>query len=90
MPPTVVVPGATIGYDVAGPEGAPAVLFIHAGVATRAMWDPQFSDLAADHRVIRYDTSGYGDSPGDAVVEETTWGKLLIREGYKVLGPQDL
>jgi len=67
VPPTVVVPGATIGYDVAGPEGAPAVLFIHAGVATRAMWDPQFSALAADHRVIRYDTRGYGDSPGDAV-----------------------
>jgi pimeloyl-ACP methyl ester carboxylesterase len=61
------VPGATIGYDVAGPPDAPAVLFVHAGVATRAMWDPQFDSLAADHRVIRYDTRGYGDSPGEAV-----------------------
>lgn len=67
MPPTLAVPGATIGYDVAGPEGAPAVVFIHAGVATRVMWDPQFADLAADHRVVRYDTRGYGESPGEAV-----------------------
>jgi pimeloyl-ACP methyl ester carboxylesterase len=66
VPPTVSAPGATIGYDVAGPEGAPAILFIHAGVATRAMWDPQFHDLAADYRVIRYDTRGYGESPGEA------------------------
>lgn len=58
------VPGATIRYDVAGDEAAPAVLFVHAGVATRAMWDPQFADLASDHRVIRYDTRGYGESPG--------------------------
>lgn len=63
----MAVPGATIGYDVAGPPDAPAVLFVHAGVATRAMWDPQFDALAADHRVIRYDTRGYGDSPGEAV-----------------------
>lgn len=67
MAPAVVVPGATLAYDVAGPEGAPAILFVHAGVATRAMWDPQFQDLAATRRVIRYDTRGYGDSPGEAV-----------------------
>ncbi|HLU63463.1 MAG TPA: alpha/beta fold hydrolase [Protaetiibacter sp.] len=67
MAPTVSVPGATLAYDVAGPSSAPAVLFVHAGVATRAMWDPQFEDLARDHRVVRYDTRGYGDSPGEAV-----------------------
>lgn len=67
MPPIAVVPGATLAYDVAGPVDSPAVLFVHAGVATRAMWDPQFDDLARDHRVIRYDTRGYGESPGDPV-----------------------
>ncbi len=61
------VPGATLAYDVAGPADAPAVLFVHAGVTTRAMWDPQFDDLSADHRVVRYDTRGYGESPGEAV-----------------------
>jgi len=31
------------------------------------MWDPQFDDLARDHFVIRYDTRGYGESPGEDV-----------------------
>ena len=65
--PIVEVPGARLSYDVAGEPSAPAIVFVHAGVATRAMWDPQFDDLARDHRVIRYDTRGYGESPGDAV-----------------------
>lgn len=67
MPPAVQVPGATLAFEVAGPADAPAVLFVHAGVATRVMWDPQFADLARDHRVIRYDTRGYGDSPGEPI-----------------------
>lgn len=62
--PVLEVPGATLGYDTAGDPTRPAVLFVHAGVATRAMWDPQFDDLASDHHVIRYDTRGYGESPG--------------------------
>jgi pimeloyl-ACP methyl ester carboxylesterase len=62
--PSIEVPGAALGYDTAGDPARPALLFVHAGVATRAMWDPQFDDLAADHHVIRYDTRGYGESPG--------------------------
>ena len=65
--PIVEVPGARLSYDVAGSPSAPAILFVHAGVATRAMWDPQFDDLARDHYVIRYDTRGYGESPGENV-----------------------
>ena len=65
--PIVEVPGARLSYDVAGTPSAPAIVFVHAGVATRAMWDPQFDDLARDHYVIRYDTRGYGESPGDDV-----------------------
>ncbi|QEO09108.1 alpha/beta fold hydrolase [Protaetiibacter larvae] len=67
MPPLVSVPGATLGFDAAGAPASPAVTFIHAGVATRAMWDPQFADLSSDHRVVRYDTRGYGESPGESV-----------------------
>ena len=52
--------GARIHYEVAGPDDAPAILFLHAGVATSAMWDPQFRDLSRDHRVVRYDLRGFG------------------------------
>jgi pimeloyl-ACP methyl ester carboxylesterase len=65
--PTVEVPGARLTYDVAGNPSDPAVVFIHAGVATRVMWDPQFHDLAHDHFVVRYDTRGFGESPGEDV-----------------------
>ncbi|MFT4284497.1 MAG: alpha/beta fold hydrolase [Protaetiibacter sp.] len=84
MPPTVSVPGATLGYDVAGPESAPAILFVHAGVATRAMWDPQFAELADDHRVIRYDTRGYGESPGEAVEYSETDDLLRVLDAAGV------
>jgi pimeloyl-ACP methyl ester carboxylesterase len=80
----VLVPGATIGYDVAGPDDAPAILFVHAGVATRAMWDPQFADLAADHRVIRYDTRGYGESPGEDVPYSETDDLLRVLDAASV------
>lgn len=84
MPPIAVVPGATLTFDVAGPVDAPAVLFVHAGVATRAMWDPQFDDLARDHRVIRYDTRGYGDSPGDASEYSETDDLMRVLDAAEV------
>ncbi|MEP6843143.1 MAG: alpha/beta fold hydrolase [Pseudolysinimonas sp.] len=65
--PTVEVPGARLSYDVAGDPASRVIVFVHAGVATRAMWDPQFDDLARDHYVIRYDTRGFGESPGDDI-----------------------
>ena len=84
MPPTVAVPGATIAYDVAGQPDAPAVLFVHAGVATRAMWDPQFHALASDRRVVRYDTRGYGESPGEAVAYSEVDDLLRVLDAAEV------
>lgn len=54
------IPGARLYYEVAG-EGRPLVL-IHAGVADCRMWDDQFLEFAQSHRVLRYDTRGYGQS----------------------------
>lgn len=78
------VPGATLAYDVAGTPTAPAVAFIHAGVATRAMWDPQFDDLASDHRVVRYDTRGYGGSPDEAVAYSECDDLLRVLDAAEV------
>jgi len=52
--------GAEIYYEVAG-EGPPVVL-VHAGTADSRMWQPTFAELAAQHRVVRYDLRGFGRS----------------------------
>jgi pimeloyl-ACP methyl ester carboxylesterase len=53
--------GATrLAYDEAG--SGPAIVFVHAGVADRRMWDHQFAEFAKTHRVVRYDWRGHGGS----------------------------
>jgi pimeloyl-ACP methyl ester carboxylesterase len=49
-----------IAYEVAG--DGPAIVLVHAGVADRRMWDPQWKALQGGHRVVRYDARGYGES----------------------------
>ena len=49
------VGGRTTGglaYEIAG-QGDPIVL-VHAGIADRRMWDPQWPALASVGRVVRY------------------------------------
>lgn len=55
-----------LAYEVAG--AGPALVLVHAGVADRRMWDPQWLELAAGNRVVRYDLRGYGETlpPGMA------------------------
>lgn len=52
------VNGARIYYEMAG-DGYPLV-FVHAGVADRRMWDDQAAFFSSDYRVIRYDLRGFG------------------------------
>jgi pimeloyl-ACP methyl ester carboxylesterase len=49
-----------LAYEIAG-DGEPIVL-VHAGIADRRMWDPQWTSFAAVGRVVRYDARGYGES----------------------------
>jgi pimeloyl-ACP methyl ester carboxylesterase len=49
-----------LAYETAG-SGDPIVL-VHAGVADRRMWDPQWAAFSAFGRVIRYDARGYGET----------------------------
>lgn len=50
-----------LAYDEAG-SGLPLV-FSHAALADRRMWDHQFAELSRSYRVVRYDWRGYGESP---------------------------
>ena len=58
-----VISGRTatgLAFEAAG--SGDALVLVHAGVADRRMWDPQWTAFAAAHRVIRYDLRGYGES----------------------------
>lgn len=52
--------GTTFYYDEVG-EGD-ALVFIHAGICDRRMWDGQMDGLAERFRSIRYDMRGYGET----------------------------
>ncbi|HBQ95938.1 MAG TPA: hypothetical protein DD856_13695, partial [Sulfobacillus sp.] len=56
----ISVEGGELYFEEQG-QGRPVVL-LHAGVADRRQWDPQFDLLARSFRVIRYDVRGYGNS----------------------------
>ncbi|MQA65344.1 MAG: 3-oxoadipate enol-lactonase [Alphaproteobacteria bacterium] len=51
-----------IGYDVAGPEGAPWVTFANSIASDRGMWRAQAAALAGRHRVLTFDARGHGDT----------------------------
>jgi len=57
---SLAVPGGALAWESTG-VGTPIVL-VHGFALTRAMWDDILPDLAAHHRVVRYDIRGFGDS----------------------------
>ncbi|WP_022887180.1 alpha/beta fold hydrolase [Glaciibacter superstes] len=65
--PHIDVPGASLYYEADGHTSKPALLLIHAGIATLRMWDQQIAALATDHYVIRYDTRGFGQTKTENV-----------------------
>jgi 3-oxoadipate enol-lactonase len=65
--PHLDVPGASLYYETDGHISKPALLLIHAGIATLRMWDPQVPALADDHFVIRFDTRGFGQTSTEDV-----------------------
>jgi 3-oxoadipate enol-lactonase len=54
--------GAFIAYRVDGPETAPVVVLSNSLGTTTSMWSEQVRSLAADFRVVRYDSRGHGRS----------------------------
>lgn len=53
--------GTQFYYEIAG--SGPHLVLVHAGIADSRMWDEQFSVLARDFTVVRYDLRGYGQTP---------------------------
>lgn len=72
---------AGIAYDRAGPRDDLPVVLIHAGIADRRMWDPQWSTLTTERDAVRLDLRGFGESterprgvlsPPDDVIDTLT------------------
>jgi pimeloyl-ACP methyl ester carboxylesterase len=61
----VDVEGGRVYYEAEG--DGPPVLLIHGGLGTLRMWDEQVPRFAERHRVIRYDTRGFGRTETDDV-----------------------
>lgn len=57
---TIAVNGTRLFYEAVG--NGPIVVLVHGGNLDGRMWDPQFLELAREHRVIRYDARGFGRS----------------------------
>jgi 3-oxoadipate enol-lactonase len=57
----ILATGVRLHHEVAG-EGPP-VVFLHAGICDSRMWDPQWDEFARDHRVVRCDMRGFGQTP---------------------------
>lgn len=63
--PILTTDGAELYFETAGSNHHPALVLLHAGVATLRMWDAQVDALATDHFVVRFDARGYGRTTSD-------------------------
>ncbi len=69
-----------VRHVVDGPVGAPVVVLAHAIGSSMSMWEPQARALAADFRIVRYDSRGHGSSPVPAgPYEIADFGADLLR-----------
>jgi 3-oxoadipate enol-lactonase len=60
--PFLELKNARIFYELAGPEGAAALVFSNSLGTSLEMWEPQMSALSQSFRILRYDTRGHGQS----------------------------
>ena len=70
---TLTLGDTTLNYCIDGDDAAPPLLMSNSLGTDLAMWSPQLDLLAANFRVIRYDTRGHGASsvpPGPYTVEQ--------------------
>ena len=51
-----------IAYDHDGEPGRTPVVLVHAGIADRRMWEPQWAGLTGSRDAVRLDLRGFGGS----------------------------
>jgi 3-oxoadipate enol-lactonase len=61
MPPTTQTPSG-IAYERRGSSDRLPIVLLHAGLADRRMWDPQWERLTSTRDTIRLDLRGFGES----------------------------
>ncbi len=61
----VDVAGTRLAYDVVG--DGPAIVWLHAGIADRSMWEPQVLAFSDRYTCITPDIRGFGDTPVGSV-----------------------
>ncbi len=80
----VGAPDPSTTYDVAGPIGAPAIVFLHGTRLTRTAWAAQMAALSDDFRTIAIDLPGHGvlaDEPFTLSGAAGRLAEVIDREG---------
>jgi pimeloyl-ACP methyl ester carboxylesterase len=73
-----------LDHDLAG--DGPPLLFIHAGIADRRMWETQWTSWAAGRRLIRCDLTGFGRTPIDTPTLQHAADVAALLEDLDVAG----
>ena len=69
--------GVTLNTAVAGPQGAPPILFLHGFPESHRTWRNQIEDLSADHFVVAPDQRGFGASDRPQGVDNYGVDKII-------------
>lgn len=75
-------PNARIAYSTTGPENAARTLVVAHSLATSRQWEDEAGVFdwspvaAAGSRLVRFDTRGHGESPGEPDPEAYRWSAL--------------
>ncbi len=64
-------------YDIDGPPGAPAIVFIHGTRLCRTAWSAQMADLRGEYRVIALDLPGHGALAGERFTLERARAQVI-------------
>lgn len=75
----LIGPAPRIAVDVAGPEGATVVLFLHGVGGNRSNWRRQVEAVAGRYRAAAWDARGYGGSDDPDAVAFTDFADDVVR-----------